>query len=136
MIEKIEILQQGKGRDLCCHPCEESFRLLCIVAYHHELAFELRKDRFDSLSKTLVGPCMCRPVLLVQSVRDIEGNVGHFKQIQLYRCVQVSLIPEDRKVVVLPLNILKILQVMHIGCDHVIGMNDSVETAQGMNLNP
>ena len=76
MIEKIEILQHCEGCNLGSHPCEEASRLLCIVAYHHEMVIQLRKDCFNSLSETLVGPCGRCPVLLVQPIRSIKGNVG------------------------------------------------------------
>ena len=134
MIEKIEILQHGEGRDLSSHSCEETSRFLCVVAYHHELVIELRKDRLDSLSETLVGPCGRCPVLLVQSVRDIKGDVGRLEQVQLYGCAQVPFVSEDCAVVVFPLHILQILQVVHIGCRHIIGMDYSADTAQGMKL--
>ena len=134
MIEKIEILQHGESRYLSSHSSEETSRFLCIIAYHHELVIELRKDRLNSLSKTLVGPCGRCPILLVQPVRDIEGDVGCLKQVQLHRRTQIPLVPKYRAVVVLPLHILEILQVMHIGCCHIIGMNYSADTAQGMKL--
>ena len=73
MTEKTEILQHGEGRNLSCHSSEKTNRFLCIVEYHHELVIELRKDRLNSLSKTLVGPSGRCPVLQVQPIRDIEG---------------------------------------------------------------
>ncbi len=132
MIEKIEILQHGECCDLCSHSCEEAIRFLCIVAYHHELVIELGKDRLDSLSETLVGPCRRCPVLLVQPVRDIKSDVGRLKQIQLYGCAQVAFVSVNRGVVVFLLHILEILQVVHIGCRHIIGMDYSADTAQGV----
>ena len=134
MIEKIEILQHCEGRYLGSHPREEARRFLCIVAYHHELVIELRKDRLNSLPKTLVGPGRRCPVLLVQPIRHIKCNVGSLKQVQLYRSTQVALVSKDRTVVVLPLHILQILQVVHISCSHVVGMYDSSDTTQSMKL--
>ena len=84
MIEKIEILQHGEGCNHGSHPREEARGFLCIVAYHHEVVIQLRKDSLNSLSETLVGPRRWRPVFLVQPVRDIKGNVGSLKQDQLY----------------------------------------------------
>ena len=134
MIEKIEILQHGEGRYLSCHSSEETSRFLCIVAYQHELVIELRKDSLNSLPETLVRPCGRCPVLLILPVRDVEGDVGSLKQAQLHRRTQISLVPKDRTIVILPLHILEILQVMHIGCCHIIGMNYSADTTQGMKL--
>ena len=67
MIEKIEILQHGECRNLGSHPREEAQRLLGIVAYHHEVVIQLRKDGLNSLSETFVGSCGRCPVLLVQA---------------------------------------------------------------------
>ena len=91
MIEKIEILQYSEGSDLSSHSCEEALRFLCIVSYHHELVVKLGKDRLNSLPETLVCPCAWCPVLLVQPVRDIKGDVCSLKQVQLYGCTQVAL---------------------------------------------
>ena len=134
MIEKIEILQHGEGSNLGSHSCKEARRFLCIVAYHHELSIKLREDSFDPLSEAFVGPRRWRPILLVQLVRDIKSNVGSLKQVQLHGSTQVALVSENRTVVVLPLHILQILQVMHIGCCHIIGVYDSSDTTQGMKL--
>ena len=134
MIKKIDILQYSEGSHLSFHSGKETAWFLCIVAYHHELIIELRKDCLNSLSETLVGPCGRCPVLLVQPVRNVEGYVGSLKQVQLHRRTQIPLVPKYRAVVVHPLYILEILQVMHIGCCHIIGMNYSADTAQGMKL--
>ena len=50
MIEKIEILQHSKGSHFGSHPCEEPWRLLCIVAYHHEMVIQLGEYGLNSLS--------------------------------------------------------------------------------------
>ena len=105
MIEKIEILQHGEGRYLGSHPGEEVRRLLGIVAFHHEVVIQLRKDSLNSLSESFVGPSWLCPVLLVQPIRHIKGNVCRLKQVQLYGSTQVALVPEDRTVMVFPLHI-------------------------------
>lgn len=51
MIEKIEILQHGECRYLGSHPREDARRLLGIIAYHHEMVIQLRKDSLNSLSE-------------------------------------------------------------------------------------
>lgn len=134
MIEKIEIQQHSEGRDLCSHPSKESYRLLCVIAYHHEMVTKLRKDCLNSLSETFVDPSTQCPVLLVQPIRHIKGNVSSLKHVLLYGSTLVALILENRKVTALPLNIFKILQIIHIGCGHVIGMNNSTDIAHGIKL--
>ena len=134
MIEKIDILQHGEGSHLGFHSGKETTWFLGIVTYHHEVVIELRKDGFYSLPEAFVSPCRWSPVLLVQPVWDIKGNVGSFKQVQLHWSTQVSLVSKYHAVVVLPLHIFKILQVMHVGSSHVEGVYDSGDTAQGVEL--
>ena len=109
MIEKIDVLQHGEGSHLGFHSGEESVWLLGIVAYHHEVVIQLRKDCFDPLPESFISPCRWRPVLLVQPIWDIKGNVCGFKQIQLHRSTQVSLVSKYHAVAVLPLHILMTL---------------------------
>ena len=40
MIEKIEILHHRESSHLGNHSCKETFRLLCIVAYHHKMVVQ------------------------------------------------------------------------------------------------
>ena len=134
MIEKIDILQHGEGSHLGFHSGKEAAWLLCIVAYHHEVVIQLRKDGLNPLSETFVGPCRWSPVLLVQPVWDVKCNICGFKQIQLYGSTQVALISKYHAVAVLPLHIFKILQVMHVGSGHVEGVYDSCDATQGMEL--
>ena len=54
MIDMIEILQHRECCDLRRHSCEETPRLLRIVAYHHELVIQLREYSLNSLSETLI----------------------------------------------------------------------------------
>ena len=118
MIEKIEILQHCEGCHLGFHSGKETAWLLGIVAYHHEVVIQLRKDGLDSLPEAFVGPCRWSPVLLVQPIWDIKGNVSGFKQIQLNWSTQVTLVSQDHTVAVLPLYIFEILQIMYIGSGH------------------
>ena len=134
MIEKIDILQHGEGSHLCFHSGKEAAWLLGIVAYHHEVVIQLRKDGLDSLSEAFVCPCRWSPVFLVQPVWDIKCNVCGFKQIQLYGSTQVALVSKYHAVAVLPLHIFKILQVMHVGSGHVEGVYDSSDATQSMEL--
>ena len=134
MIEKIKILQHGKGSHFGSHPSEEAFWLLCIIAYHHEVVVQLRKDRLDSLSKALVCPRRLSPVLLVKPIRHFKSDVCCIKKILLYRSAQVSLVSEDHAVMVLPLNIFEIVQVMYVGGGHIIRMYNATHTTQGMEL--
>ena len=132
MIEKIEILQHCEGRNLGSHPREEARRLFGIVAYHHEMVIQLREYCLDSLSEAFVGPCGWSPVLLVQPVWDIKGDVGSLKQVQLDRSTQIALVSENRTIMILPLYIFQVLQVMHVGSSHVVGVYDTSDTTQSM----
>lgn len=134
MIDKIEILQHGESRDFGCHPCEESTGLLRIVAYRHELVTQLGKDRFNSLSEAPVCPRRRSPVLLVQPIRHFKGNVRRPKEVQLHRRAEISLVPKNHAVVILPLHIVQIMQVMDVCRSHVIRMYHPTYSAQGVEL--
>lgn len=134
MIDIIEILQHCECRHFGLHSCEEPFCSLCIVSYHHELVVELGENRFDPFSELLVSPGLWSPVLLVQPVGNFKCDVCRLKQVQLYRCTKISLVPEYRTVVIFPPYILKIMQVMHIGGRQIIGMDDTAHSAECMEL--
>ena len=92
MIEKIEILQHGEGRNLGSHPREEAGRLLGIITYHHEMVIQLRKDSLDPFPETFVCPGRLCPILLVQPIWHIKSNVDSLKQVQLHGCAQIPLV--------------------------------------------
>ena len=73
MIDVIDILQHRKRGHLDGGSCEQSERLLGIVAYHHELVVELGEERFYALAEPLVSPCRRSPVLLVEPVGNPRG---------------------------------------------------------------
>ena len=106
MIEKIEILQHGECRHLGSYSREEARRLLCIIAYHHEMVIQLRKDSLNSLPEPFVGPSGRCPVLLVEPVRDVKFYVCRFEQVLLHRCTQIPFVAEYGAVAVFPAYIL------------------------------
>ena len=61
MIDVIGILQYRERGHIGGGSCEQSERLLGVVAYHHELVIELREERLDTLLKPLVSPCRQPP---------------------------------------------------------------------------
>ena len=122
MIDVIDILQHRKRGHLGGGSCEQPERLLGIVAYHHELVVELGEERFDALAEPPVSPCRRSPVLLVEPVGNLEGDVGCFEEIQLYRGAQIAFVSKHHAVVVFPFHILEIMDVMNVGSRHVEGM--------------
>ena len=132
MIEKIEILQHRESCDFGCHSCEEARWLLGIVAYHHQMVVQLREDRLNSLSVLLVSPQRRSPVLLIQPIWYFKGDVSRCEQVLLYRSTQIPLVAKYHTVMVFPLNVLQVVEVMYIGCSHVIGVYNSRCTAKGM----
>ncbi len=122
MIEKIEILQHRESCDFGCHSSEKARWLLGIVAYHHQVVVQLGEDRLNSLSVPLVSPQRRPPVLLVQPVRNFKGDVCRGKQVLLYWSTQISFVAKYHTVMIFPLNILQVMEVMYVGCGHVIGM--------------
>ena len=134
MIDKIEILQHGECRDFGSHSSEKSTRLLRIVAYRHELVTQLGKDCFNSLSEPSVCPRRRPPILLVQPIRHLKGNVRRLKEIQLHRRAEISLVPKDHAVVILPLHIFQVMQVMDVCCSHIKRMYHPAYSAQSVEL--
>ena len=134
MIEGIEILQHGECRHFGCHSRKETIWLLSVVAYHHELVVQLGEHRFYSLSEPLVSPCGWLPVLLVEPVGHIQCDVGSLEEVELYRSTQIAFVSHDHAIVVFPLDIFEIMQIMHVCGSHVVGMYDTADTAQGMEL--
>ena len=49
MIKKIEILQHSECGNLSFHSRKVAARFLGVVAYHHEMVIQLRKDGLNSL---------------------------------------------------------------------------------------
>ena len=134
MIEKIEILQHRESCDFGCHSSEKARWLLGIVAYHHQVVVQLGEDRLNSLSVPLVSPQRRPPVLLVQPVRNFKGDVCRGKQVLLYWSTQISFVAKYHTVMIFPLNILQVMEVMYVGCGHVIGMYDPRRATKGMEL--
>ena len=134
MIEKIEILLHGESSDLGRHPGEQAAWLLCVVAYHHELVVQLGEYGLNPLPEALVLPARRFPVLLVHPVWHLKGYARRLKQIQLHGRAQVTLVRKHRAVMILPLDVLEVVQVMDIGGGQVIGVYDARDAAQRMEL--
>lgn len=132
MIEKIEILQHCEGSDFCCHPCEETLWLLCVVAYHHHMVVQLGEHRFNSLSVSPIGPAWWSPVLLVQPVRYFKYDVCRREQVLLHGSTQITLVTKYHAVMVFPSYIFQIMQVMYVGGSHIKGVYHARSTAQGV----
>ena len=134
MIEKIEILQHSESCDFGCHSSEKARWLLGIVAYHHQVVVQLGEDRLNSLSVPLVSPQRRPPVLLVQPVGNFKCDVCRGKQVLLYGSTQISFVAKYHTVMIFPLDVLQVMEVMHVGCCHIIGMYDTRRATKGMEL--
>lgn len=134
MIEEIEILQHGECCYLCCHPCEESLRLLCIVSYHHQMVVQLGEHRLDSPTVFPIGPGWRSPVLLVQPVWYFKYDVGRREQVLFHGSTQIAPVAKYHAVMVFPSHVFQITQVMYIGGSHVKRVYDSRSTAQCVKL--
>ena len=134
MIREIDILQYSKSSDFCGNSGKESCWLLCIISYHHELVIELRKESLNSFTEPLIGPCRWSPVFLIETVWNLKCYVYGIKKILLYLCIEISLVAKNHAVMVLPLDILEIMNVMNIGRCHVIGMDDSAYATECVEL--
>ena len=129
MIDIIHILKHRKGSDFSSSPGKKSGRLLCVISNHHELVVELRENGFDSFSESPVSPCRRSPILLIQPIWNFKGDVCGVKEILLNFSTQISFVTEHQAVVILPLHILQIMEVVNIGCGHVVRVYYSAYSA-------
>ena len=134
MIDVIDILQNSNSRDFSRNAGKETIWLLCIISYHHELVIELGKDGFDSFSESPVCPNRWTPVLLVKPIRHLQRDMSDIKQVLLNVGAKIPFIAKHQTVVVLPFDILKVIEVMYICRGHVIAVNDTAYSADCMEL--
>lgn len=136
MIAEIDILQYSHSRDFGGSASKQSAGLFSIVPYHHKLVVQLGEDSFNASSEPLVNPRGLSPDLLVQPVRNFKFDMGEVKQVLLHIGTQISLVPEDKAVVVIPLDIFQIMYVVDISRRHVIRVDDTAYPAECMELVP
>lgn len=134
MITEIDILQHGHRADLCSGVCKKPARLLGIVSDHHELVVELRENGFNPLAELPVGPAWLFPVLLVQPIGMLKPNVYAGEEVELHRSTEIAFVCKHRAIVVFPLCIIKIMNVMDVSYGHVIRMDDTIYSADAMEL--
>ncbi len=136
MIDEIDILHKCHCCDFTCHTGENAAGLLCIVPYHHKIIVKLRKYSFNSFAESPVSPRRWSPVLLIQSVWNLKGDVCGFKEILLNRGAEITFVSKHHAVMILPTYILKIMKVMDACSRHVIGMYDATYPTDNMELIP
>ena len=134
MINVIDILQNSKRRDFSRNAGKETYWLLCVIAYHQELVIELGEESLDSFSKFPVCPNRRSPVLLVEPIWDLQRDMCHVKQVLLNVGAKITLVAKHQAIVILPFDILKIIEVMNVGRSHVIAEDDSAYSTDCMEL--
>lgn len=92
-----------------------------IDVYHYQMVVELGEYRLNYLS-----------VLLVQPIWNFKCYVVQGNQVLLYGSTQESFVTKYHTVMVFPQNILQVVEVIHIGCCHIIGMYDTRCATKGM----
>ncbi len=136
MIDVIDILQNSKSRDFGRNAGKEAYWLLCVIAYHQKLVIELGEECLNPFSKFPVSPNRRPPVLLVEPIGDFQRDMCHLKQILLNVGAKITLVAKHQAITILPLDLLKILEVMNVGRSHVIAVDDSAYSADCMELIP
>ena len=99
---------------------KQSFGLFRIIPDHHELVAELREACFDTLSTFGERNVWRLPILLVQTIRNLELNMRSFKQVKLYVGTEVSFVSDECAVTILPFQIFQIVNVMYISFREVV----------------
>ena len=125
MIDVIDILHDCKSRDFGRDAGNETLWLLCIIAYHHELIIELRKESSYSFPESFVGPNRRTPILLVKPIRNFQRDMRHIEQVLLDVCAQITFIAKHQTIVVFLFDVLKIMEVGDIGRCHIITVYDT-----------
>ena len=132
MINEIDILHERHSCDFACHAGKKTAGLLCIVSYHHEIIVELREYCFDTLAESLVCPDWWTPVLLIQPIRNFEGDVCDLKEILLNLGTEITFISKHHAVVIFPAHIIEIVEVMDACRSHVIRVDNTLCPADSM----
>ena len=126
MINEIDILHERHSCDFTCHASKKAAGLLCIVSYHHEIVVELREYCFDTLAESLVCPDWGTPVLLIEPIRNFEGDVCCLKEILLNLGTEITFVSKHHAVVILPAHIIEIVEVMDACRSHVIRVDNTL----------
>lgn len=132
MIDEIHILKHRKSGYFCSSPGEKSVGLLGVVSYHHELVVKLGEDSFDSFAKSFVSPCRRFPILLIQPIGNFKGDVCLVEEVLSYLRTEVSFVTEHQAVMMFPLHILEIMEVVNIGCSHIVRVYHAAYPADGV----
>ena len=67
---------------------------------------------------------------MVEPIGDFQRDMCHLKQILLNVGAKITLVAKHQAITILPLDILKILEVMNVGRSHVIAVDDSADSAE------
>lgn len=134
MIDEIDILHERHCCDFARHAGKKSAGLFGVVSYHHEIVVELGEYGFDSFTEPFVDPGGRTPVFLIQPEGDFEGDVGSLKEILLELGTEITLVPQNHAVMILPGHILEITDVVDTCRRHVVGMYDAAYSADCVEL--
>lgn len=93
---------------------------------------QLREDRLNPLSETLICPRRRSPIFSVQSIGNFKSYGGSLKEILLYGRTEIALISEYHTVMVFPPDILQVKDIRHIGGRHVKRVYDTGNTTQSV----
>ncbi len=132
MINKIDILHERHCCDFACHAGEETAGLFCVISYHHKIVVELGEYCFDSFTGSIVCTNRRTPVFLIRPTGYFKGDIGDFKEVLLNLGTEVAFISEHHTIMILPLQIIKITEVMYACRCHVIRVNNTSYSADCM----
>lgn len=132
MINEIDILHEGHSCYFASHSGEKSAGLLCVIAYHHKTIVELGENGLNALSELFVCPCRRSPVLLIQTIRNFQSNVGDVKKILLHLGAEIAFVTKHHAVMIFPLYILEVMEVVDTCSCHVVGMYNTTYSADCM----
>ena len=125
VINLIYVLCNSKCAHLTDDSCEEAQPLLCVIPHDVELVGELRKNRFDSLSRLAERLVERFPIFLVASIRHLQADVCRFELVELQLHIDISSVSDDSAVEIILLHIVQIINVMYTRLGQVVGVDNS-----------
>ena len=127
VINLVYVLCNSKRAHLTDDSCEEAQPILCVIPHDVELVGELqlRKNRFDSLSRLAERLVERFPIFLVASIRHLQADVCRFEQVELQLHIDLSSVSDDSAVEIILLYIVLIINVMHTRLGLVVGVDNS-----------
>ena len=117
-----------------CKTVNALILVLGVVADEEELVAKLGEVGLDAFAHLPEHNGKRPGFLLVGARRGLEADVGRLKQVKLHFGAEVPLVADDAAVVVLQLDVVQVIDVMHVGRRDVVGVEHAARSCQPVQL--